>query len=319
MDIVTTSQVEQRHRFNRFFIGIVLLTSIVAFSLPALAASNKYHREREQITPVTAPPQETTPAVEPTPTVSIEVNIPATELILFENGKPLMIKPVAIGQGVYPTPEQESQITKIEWNPWWYPPPDAPWAKNDKVTPPGPGNPLGLVKMPLSDAILFHGTNQEKSVGRAASHGCMRMLNNDVVEMAWYLQHHFSSKNDPGLRDLYKKNTKTTYVVELDTPVPVKLVYKPIIVKSDKLIFYPDYYNKFKGKKLKREAILAAIATSEHPPTDLDLTKIDELAAHWPPRGTEIPIESLSKTVEKELTPEKPTRTRGKHPSKYRR
>ena len=37
--------------------------------------------------------------------------------------------------------------------------------------------------MPLDGEILFHGTNQEWSVGRAASHGCMRMHNRDVSEL----------------------------------------------------------------------------------------------------------------------------------------
>jgi len=65
--------------------------------------------------------------IDRTPKVYIEVNIPATELTVYENGHPLFKRRVAIGQGVYPTPEQESYITKIEWNPWWYPP-ESDWA-----------------------------------------------------------------------------------------------------------------------------------------------------------------------------------------------
>jgi len=297
----------------------VLLTAFISVS--AFAAPNKYHRERVK---AAAPAEEAAaaeaaPPEEQAPEVYIEVNIPATELTLFENGKPLYVKPIAIGQGVYPTPEQESHIKKIEWNPWWYPPPNAAWAKNDKPTPPGPGNPLGLVKMALSDAILFHGTNKEKSVGRPASHGCMRMFNADAVEIAWYLQSHFSSKKDESLRALYKKNGRTTYVVELDQPVPVRLAYKPLIVRGDKLVFYPDYYNKLKGTKKKKEAIIAAIGGSGKAPDELADKKVEALAAHWPPRGTEVPIESLAKgSRAEESKPEKPARVK-KHPSKYRR
>lgn len=287
------------------------------------AGSNKYHRERARIAAQQGQEREApapeAPAEEARPEVLIEVNIPATELTLYENGKPLFVKPIAIGQGVYPTPEQESHIKKIEWNPWWYPPP-AEWAKNDKVTPPGPGNPLGLVKMPLSDAILFHGTNKEKSVGRPASHGCMRMFNADAVEMAWYLQSHFSEQKDPALRELYQKKGKQTFVVKLDPPVPVRLVYKPLVVKEGKLVFYPDYYRRLKGKKAAREAILAAIASSPDAPKEIDEEKVNELAAHWPPRGTEVPIASFAKATVEEPQPEKEKSTmQHRRPSRFRR
>ncbi len=312
---------------TRIKITTALLASLSAFffissiSINLHAASNKYHRERTKS--AAAAPSEETAAVEekkeaPPPDVLIEVNIPATELTLFENGKPLYVKPIAIGQGVYPTPEQESHIKKIEWNPWWYPPPAA-WAKDDKPTPPGPGNPLGLVKMALSDAILFHGTNKEKSVGRPASHGCMRMFNADAVEMAWYLQSHFSDKKDPELRELYKKHGKTTYVVELNPPVPVRLTYKPVIAKDGSLIFYKDYYKKFKTTKQRKDAIVAAIEASGAAPAELDDEKIDELAAHWPTEKTEVQIATLIKApVEKEAKPEKKPPTT-KRRTKYSR
>lgn len=309
-------------RDRRLAIRILTCAALVLIALVASTAfggSNKYHRERvaAKAEKEREAPAPEAVAEEARPEVMIEVNIPATELTLFENGKPLYVKPIAIGQGVYPTPEQESHIKKIEWNPWWYPPP-AEWAKNDKVTPPGPGNPLGLVKMPLSDAILFHGTNKEKSVGRPASHGCMRMFNEDAVAMAWYLQSHFSDQKDPALRELYKKKSKQTFVVKLDPPVPVRLIYKPLIVKGDKLVFYPDYYRRLKNTKAKRAAIEAAIASSDQAPKALDEKKIDELAAHWPPRGTEVPIESFAKAPVEEPQPET-AKPRHRRPSKYRR
>lgn len=294
------------------FISIIL-SAFFSFNL---AASNKYKRDKEKTQASPELVQSAAGPKEPLPSVYIEVNIPATEFMLYENGKPLYVKPVAIGQGVYPTPEQESTIKKIEWNPWWYPP-DAEWAKNDKPTPPGPGNPLGLVKMPLSGEILFHGTNKERSIGRPASHGCMRMFNADAVEVAWYLQRHFSEKKDSSLREIYKKNSKTTYVVELASPVPVRLVYRPLILRNNMLIFYPDYYNRLKGKKMKINAILAAINESKKAPSELDEKKIHELAAHWPPRGTEIPIESFAKSAKQEL-PKKPKNIKHERRSQYR-
>jgi lipoprotein-anchoring transpeptidase ErfK/SrfK len=48
----------------------------------------------------------------------------------------------------------------------------------------GPDNPLGARAMYLGSSIYrIHGTNEPKSIGKAASSGCIRMLNSDVTEL----------------------------------------------------------------------------------------------------------------------------------------
>jgi lipoprotein-anchoring transpeptidase ErfK/SrfK len=48
----------------------------------------------------------------------------------------------------------------------------------------GPDNPLGARAMYLGSSIYrIHGTNEPKSIGKAASSGCIRMLNADVTEL----------------------------------------------------------------------------------------------------------------------------------------
>lgn len=290
----------------------IIISSILAIFSACVTLSNT-QQITPQPTPVSLPAESTAsnndadaqetgsaPAengIPPAPDISqaetyIEVNVPATELTLYNNGSPVFTKRVAIGRGIYPTPIFESHIQKIEWNPTWYPP-DSPWAKGAKITPPGPGNPLGLVKMPLSSEILFHGTSQASSVGRAASHGCMRMLNSDATELAWYLQSRFSQKSDQSFRDLYSKNSRTTYVVQLDVPISVRLVYRPVVVRGEGLIFYPDHYSKLAGVKAKKSAIIAELLRGGFSIECLDDEKIQSLAEHWPPRGTEVKIEEL--------------------------
>jgi lipoprotein-anchoring transpeptidase ErfK/SrfK len=52
------------------------------------------------------------------------------------------------------------------------------------VVGPGPGNPVGTRWMGLSAAGYgIHGTNAPGSIGKAASHGCIRMRNRDVEEL----------------------------------------------------------------------------------------------------------------------------------------
>jgi len=223
--------------------------------------------------------------------VRIEVNIPATEMTLLEGETELFRRRVAIGSGVYPTPPLTSFISRIEWNPWWYPPPYSDWAKDDKPTPPGPGNPLGLVKIPLSGDILFHGTNKEWTVGRPASHGCMRMKNSEVTALAWYLQSNFSDHSDPELRDKYKRNRGTTYVVRLNTRIPVRLVYRPVVARNGFLVFYPDHYNRMWGRK--KAGVLGALLNHGVDISVIDDAKIESIAKSWPSRGTKIFVRDI--------------------------
>jgi hypothetical protein len=52
------------------------------------------------------------------------------------------------------------------------------------VVPPGPHNPLGTRWMGLSEkGYGIHGTNVSRSIGKAASHGCIRMAQPDLEEL----------------------------------------------------------------------------------------------------------------------------------------
>jgi lipoprotein-anchoring transpeptidase ErfK/SrfK len=56
---------------------------------------------------------------------------------------------------------------------------------NFHMLPPGPRNPVGVMWIALNKkGIGIHGTNDPGSIGRAASHGCIRLANWDVVRLA---------------------------------------------------------------------------------------------------------------------------------------
>jgi len=67
---------------------------------------------------------------------------------------------------------------------WVNPSPDT-WGKDLPASiPPGPNNPLGLRAINWdAPAIRFHGTQALYSLGYNASHGCVRMANEDVIEL----------------------------------------------------------------------------------------------------------------------------------------
>jgi lipoprotein-anchoring transpeptidase ErfK/SrfK len=94
---------------------------------------------------------------------------------------------VATGQPIYPTPIGSFKIVVMERNPWWYPPPNSPWAKGAVPIPPGPGNPLGTRWMGLSAPdVGIHGTPDPASLGYSASHGCIRMF---IPSAEWLFSH----------------------------------------------------------------------------------------------------------------------------------
>ena len=110
------------------------------------------------------------------PAHQIIVSIPDKKLILLEDGKIKMIYPVATGKTSTPTPTGTFYIAARVVNPTWYGP--------HIVVPPGKGNPLGTRWMGLGfKGYGIHGTNSPRSIGKAASHGCVRMHIADAEQL----------------------------------------------------------------------------------------------------------------------------------------
>ncbi len=104
------------------------------------------------------------------------VSIPDRKLALLENGRVLKVYAVAVGAGVSPSPSGEYRIINRVTNPTYYRP--------GVVIPPGKDNPLGTRWMGLNrKGYGIHGTNEPRSIGRAASHGCIRMRKADLEEL----------------------------------------------------------------------------------------------------------------------------------------
>jgi len=80
----------------------------------------------------------------------------------------------------------ETFVQSKRRNPSWTPTPrmrrEDPWLP--AYVPAGPKNPLGVRAIYLGwSEYRIHGTNMPGSIGRAASSGCIRMLNSDVMDL----------------------------------------------------------------------------------------------------------------------------------------
>lgn len=108
------------------------------------------------------------------------------ELDLYHEGRLVRTYTVAVGTGSYPTPTGRYEVTLKRHRPTWVNPSPSGWGRNMPARiGPGPNNPLGLRALNWSapGAIRFHGTADVDSLGRDASHGCVRLSNADIVEL----------------------------------------------------------------------------------------------------------------------------------------
>ncbi len=115
---------------------------------------------------------------------SIRIDLSERKLYLYGGGgAPVKTYRVAVGMPAYPTPTGRFRVINKEVDPTWNPP-DSPWAVGQDPVAPGPGNPLGTRWMGLnSPGIGIHGTYASSSIGRAASHGCIRMLIHEAEDL----------------------------------------------------------------------------------------------------------------------------------------
>jgi lipoprotein-anchoring transpeptidase ErfK/SrfK len=91
---------------------------------------------------------------------------------------------VAVGQEGLETPEGLYHIQEKQVNPSWHVPNSA-WAGSlaGQVIPPGPEDPIKARWMGIFEGAGIHGTDETWSIGQAVSHGCVRMLIPDVIEL----------------------------------------------------------------------------------------------------------------------------------------
>jgi lipoprotein-anchoring transpeptidase ErfK/SrfK len=118
-------------------------------------------------------------------------------LVVRAGGKDVKRYDVAVGSKKHPTPHGRFIVRRIVWNPAWVPP-NEPWAKGKKPTPPGhPKNPMKVVKIFFQEPDYYiHGTDDEDSIGEAASHGCLRMRASEAFDLARYLMKHGGAPKD---------------------------------------------------------------------------------------------------------------------------
>jgi lipoprotein-anchoring transpeptidase ErfK/SrfK len=106
-------------------------------------------------------------------------------LSLFRDLKRVRVYPIAVGQAGVETPAGLYKIQNKAVNPAWHVP-NSDWAGSlaGAVIPGGaPNNPIKSRWLGVYDGVGVHGTDARGSIGSNASHGCIRMLIEDVEKL----------------------------------------------------------------------------------------------------------------------------------------
>ena len=168
--------------------------------------------------------QQEVPPVQPEETLRLRVDISDRELRAFIGDEEIAQYAVAIGKEKNPTPRGTYNIRKIIWNPGWVPP-NEKWARGKSAKPPGhPENPMKRVKMFFKEPDYYiHGTGDEDSLGTAASHGCVRMSEEDVTSLAkLVMERGGQPQPEPWYRRIL--HSRKTKVVYLRQPIGIEVV-----------------------------------------------------------------------------------------------
>jgi len=153
-----------------------------AASLRRLLAAVDRGQPSVDLATVPVTPRVTAGSLGPT----IVVHVDRNELELYDGFDLVRTYDVATAKPGYTTPGGEWTIWDMRENPTWYNPALDDWGADlPAVIPGGPGNPMGTRALYIDapGLIRIHGTTDPSSIGRYASHGCIRMQNEEIEDL----------------------------------------------------------------------------------------------------------------------------------------
>ncbi len=116
----------------------------------------------------------------------LEINLSRRQVTVYMGTTPVKSYPIAVGRRGWETPTGNFRVAQMLKNPTWIHP-----FTRQPIKGGHPQNPLGKYWIGFwtdgKNWIGFHGTPNPETVGKAASHGCVRMYNKDIEELFSYV------------------------------------------------------------------------------------------------------------------------------------
>jgi lipoprotein-anchoring transpeptidase ErfK/SrfK len=116
---------------------------------------------------------------------TIVIDTEAKYLYLVQGGAKAIRYGIGVGRPGFLWHGTKTVSAKREW-PDWTPPAEMLLRRPDlpRHMEGGPANPLGARAMYLGSSLYrIHGTNEPHTIGQAVSSGCIRMMNEDVIDL----------------------------------------------------------------------------------------------------------------------------------------
>ncbi|HEX2190185.1 MAG TPA: L,D-transpeptidase [Longimicrobiaceae bacterium] len=231
------------------------------------------------------------PAPKPQPRLRLVANVPAGRMDLVRGDSVVKSYPVSVGTSRHPTPTGTFWISRMIWNPRWHPP-ESEWARGRKPEPPGPRNPMGRVKLHISELYYIHGTTSVGRLGGPASHGCIRMANADIIDLTRRLH----ADRTPGFGkphiDWLVANSGVTHPVPLHLPVRLDVVYRLAELRNDQVQLHPDVYRR--GGRALAEA-KELLRRSGRPAEEVEHRALADASREWARTGrARVPLATLA-------------------------
>jgi lipoprotein-anchoring transpeptidase ErfK/SrfK len=154
----------------------------------------------------------------------VEVSLSARQVSLYRGAERVATFPIGVGQPDWPVQTGEWEIYQIDFNPDWNPPEDEEWSEDREYKEPGhPDNPMGRVRLRYDPPRSIHGTDAEESIGRAESHGSIRIANDDGIELARLVMEVSGDGESDEWFDRVMANEDEMVTVELSNPIPIRV------------------------------------------------------------------------------------------------
>ncbi|MEL6062805.1 MULTISPECIES: L,D-transpeptidase [unclassified Methylobacterium] len=116
---------------------------------------------------------------------TIVIDTAGKHLYLVQPGQRALRYGIGVGRPGFAWSGLKTVSRKAEW-PDWTPPPEMLARRPDlpRHMAGGPANPLGARALYLGSSLYrIHGTNEPGTIGQSVSSGCIRMMNDDVVDL----------------------------------------------------------------------------------------------------------------------------------------
>jgi lipoprotein-anchoring transpeptidase ErfK/SrfK len=219
------------------------------------------------------------------PNIEITVDVPAFRLTLWQDGREVKTYRIGVGQKAYPIIIGARTASEVIWNPAWIPP-DSDWVSGHKGVKAGevikasdPRNPIGKLKIPLGGGYLIHQAQGAGDLGHLVSHGCVRMLRADLLDLADKINAAYGGV--VSAKQIARAlASKRTLVAQLPTPLAVDINYDTLVVEGGALHLYPDVYD-YGTSTVAR--LRTELTTSGADVSDLDNQMLGELLARVKP------------------------------------